>query len=111
MDYERPWGGSHPGCFIVMLDRSYSMLDPFGGSQAGAGQRKADMVATVLDRVLQELLDASRKTGADGNPVTSDRADVAVIGYSGHKATINVGPVLQGVLAGKELVTLTELVP
>src|SRR6266705_3655894 len=54
--YLRPWGGAHPGCLIFLLDQSGSMSDPFGPGQAGGGKRKCDMVATILNSFLNELI-------------------------------------------------------
>ena len=103
--YSQPWGGSNPGCLILLLDQSGSMSDPFGNQQAGAGKRKCDMVATVLNGFLNELIVTN--TIAHNNEISEvrPRADVAVLGYSGS----SVGSVLGGSLYGKDFVSLPEL--
>jgi len=100
MAYDRPWGSAHPGCLIFLLDQSGSMSETFGGNQIGAGKRKSDMVATVLNSFLHELIE----TNTVGTDVRS-RAEVSVIGYSGN----GVGSALKGQLAGKNFVSLAEL--
>lgn len=103
--YTQVWGGSHPGCLIFLLDQSGSMADPFGVTQAGAGRRKCDMVATVLNGFLNELIVTNTVAQKDGTTEVRPRADVAVIGYEGDY----VGPVLTGALAGRAFVSLPEL--
>lgn len=105
MSYTRAWSASRPGCLILLLDRSKSMSDPFGVAQAGAGRRKCDMVATVLNGFLNELIVTNTVVQKDGSITVRPRADVAVLGYEG----AYVGPILEGALAGKTFVTLSEL--
>ena len=100
MSYSKPWGSSHPGCVIFLVDQSGSMTDPFGGNAFGAGRRKMDAVATVLNNCINEMGRRCVK-GA----VVSPRVHVAVIGYGGDRAK----SVLPGALAGKELVPINEL--
>src|SRR5947208_15095853 len=64
--YKQSWGGAHPGCLILLLDQSGSMTDPFGNSQAGAGKRNCDMVATVLHGFLNELIVTNTIAQKDG---------------------------------------------
>jgi Mg-chelatase subunit ChlD len=103
--YTQAWGGSRPGCLIFLLDQSGSMADPFGSAQAGAGQRKCDMVATVLNGFLNELIVANTVALRDGTTEVRSRAEVAVLGYEG----VTVEPALQGELAGRSFVSLPEL--
>lgn len=100
MPYEKQWGSTHPGCLIILLDQSGSMDDPFGGTQLGAGKKKKDMVATVLNNLLHEFI-KSNTVGTTIKP----RADVAVLGYSGNSVT----SALSGSLAGKSFITLKDL--
>lgn len=100
MPYEKQWGSTHPGCLIILLDQSDSMNDPFGGSQLGAGKKKKDMVATVLNNLLHEFIKANTV-----GTVIKPRADVAVIGYSGSGVT----SALSGGLSSKSFVTLKDL--
>src|SRR5947199_10019291 len=102
--YRQAWGGSHPGCLILLLDQSGSMSDPFGNTQAGAGRRKCDMVATVLNGFLNELIVTNTIAQEDGSTIVKPRADVTVIGYEGS----SVGSALAGVLGSEDLVTLPE---
>jgi hypothetical protein len=103
--YMQVWGGSRPGCLIFVLDQSGSMSDPFGSFQAGAGRRKCDMVATVLNGFLNELIVTNTVAQRDGTTEVRPRADVAVIGYEG----ISVDSILQGELVGRSFVSLPEL--
>jgi len=103
--YLRPWGGAHPGCLIFLLDQSGSMSDPFGPGQAGGGKRKCDMVATILNSFLNELIVTNTIAHNDGTTEVRPRADIAVLGYEGS----SVGPVLGGALQGKVFVSLPEL--
>jgi hypothetical protein len=100
MPYNRAWGSAHPGCLIILLDQSGSMGDTFGGSQIGAGKRKCDMVATLVNSFLHELVETN-SVGPEVRP----RADIAVIGYNGN----GVRSALGGALASKTFVTLPEL--
>lgn len=103
--YSQVWAGSRPGCLIFLLDQSGSMADAFGAAQAGAGRRKCDMVATVLNGFLNELIVTNTVAQRDGTTEVRPRAEVAVLGYEG----ISVEPVLQGNLAGRTFVSLAEL--
>lgn len=98
--YAVSWGGTHPGCMIILLDQSGSMDETFAGTQAGAGKRKCDMVATILNSLLQELI-AANTVGSEIRP----RADIAILGYQGD----TVAPVFSGALAGRDFVSLSDL--
>jgi hypothetical protein len=104
-EYSQAWSASRPGCLILLLDQSGSMSDPFGFSQAGAGRRKCDMVATVLNGFLNELIVTNTIAQKDGTTMVRPRADVAVLGYQGSF----VGSILGGPLEGRTFVTLPEL--
>jgi hypothetical protein len=104
MPYEQQWGGTNPGCLIFLLDRSGSMSDPFGPEQAGSGRRKCDMVATVLNNFLHELIVTN--TVIKGNePEVRPRAEIAVIGYEGTSCSSALGSELEY----QDFVTLPEL--
>jgi hypothetical protein len=105
MAYSQRWESSRPGCLIFLLDQSGSMSDAFGAAQAGAGRRKCDMVATVLNGFLNELIVTNTVVQKDGSSAVKPRAEVAVIGYEGDF----VGSVLGGTLSGRNFVTLAEL--
>jgi hypothetical protein len=103
--YIQAWSSARPGCLILLLDQSGSMSDPFGIAQAGAGRRKCDMVATVLNGFLNELIVTNTVAQKDGTIEVRPRADIAVIGYEGNY----VGSVLAGDLYGRDFVSLPEL--
>jgi hypothetical protein len=105
MAYNQAWGGANPGCLILLLDQSGSMSDPFGYSQAGAGRRKCDMVATVLNGFLNELIVTNTIAKKDGTVEVRPRADIAVLSYEGS----SVRSALSGSLAVSDFVSLTEL--
>src|SRR5437588_6342429 len=105
VNYSQAWSAARPGCLILLLDQSGSMSDQFGYAQAGAGRRKCDMVATVLNGFLNELIVTNTIAQKDGTTMVRPRADVAVIGYEGSF----VGPILGGTLEGKSFVTLPYL--
>jgi len=87
---------ANPTCFVFLLDQSGSMQDQIG---SGEGQRKCDVVADALNRLLFELgIKCAKEEGV------RDYFHVAVIGYG---ATVT--PALAGPLAGRELVPLSEI--
>lgn len=98
--HSKPWGGPHPGCMIILLDQSGSMEDTFGGEQWGADKRKRDVVATLLNNLLQEII----KTNTSGG-IVKDRAEIAVLGYSG----VGVANTLPGQLGQIKFPTLSQL--
>jgi len=81
---------------VFLIDQSASMQDNIG---SGEGQRKCDVVADSLNRLLSELCIKCAKEEGVRNYFY-----VAVIGYGS-----NVGPALAGRLAGRELVPLSEI--
>ena len=105
MSYRQRWESNRPGYLLFLLDQSGSMSDPFQGEQMGAGQRKCDMVATVLNSFLNELIVTNTIAQRDGSTVVKPRAEISVIGYEGSF----VGSALTGALKDKEVVTLAEL--
>src|ERR1700730_1176222 len=90
---------------IFLLDQSGSMSDNFGQAQAGGGRRKCDMVATILNGFLNELIALNSKPKPDGTTEIRPRADIAVLGYEGNSAR----SVLSGSLGSKMFATLPEL--
>lgn len=85
-----------PTCFLFLIDQSGSMADPFGGGTGG--RQKADGVATLINRLLQDLL------GRCSKPEVWDYFDVGVIGYGA-----SVGPGFGGALSGRELVPISQV--
>ena len=65
-----PIGISNPGCFVILVDQSWSMTENW---QDGT---KAEIAALAVNRLLEELVLGSR-AGDDIKP----RCHVSVIGY------------------------------
>ena len=88
---------ANPTSFVFLLDQSASMQDPIG---SGEGLRKCDVVADALNRLLSELaIKCAKEEGI------RDYFYVSVFGYGGSGA----GPALSGLLAGRDLVPLSEV--
>lgn len=96
MPYSAEISRTNPTCFIFLVDQSASMADPIGGE---IPQRKADVVADAINRLLTEL--SVRCAKEEG---VRDYFHVAVVGY-GH----TVGSAFGGSLAGRDLVPLSEV--
>ncbi|TQM85582.1 hypothetical protein FHX81_8076 [Saccharothrix saharensis] len=95
MTYAAEISRANPSCFVFLVDQSASMNDPIGGGR----QRKADVVADALNRLLAELsVKCAKEEGV------RDYFHVAVIGY-GHA----VGSAFTGPLAGRDLVPLSQV--
>lgn len=102
MAYDRSWSATQPGCLIILIDQSRSMSLPFGQNQMGAGRKKADAVATVVNNLLHEFV-KSNTTGTEIRP----RAEIAILGY-GSKGDI-VQNAFSQPLSSKPFVTLPDL--
>jgi hypothetical protein len=88
---------ANPTSFVFLLDQSASMQDPIG---SGEDQRKCDVVADALNRLLSELaIKCAKEEGI------RDYFYVSVFGYGGSGAA----PALSGLLAGRDLVPLSEI--
>lgn len=103
--YVRNWEARSPGCMIFLLDQSGSMADPFRGGQAGGGKRKCDMLATIFNGFMSELITTNTKVSDGGVAEVRARADISVIGYEGTTTSSALG----GSLKGKMFVSLPEL--
>lgn len=87
---------ANPACFVFVVDQSGSMNDQIGGE---VPQRKAQVVADAINRLLYELtLKCAKEEGV------RDYFHVAVIGYGA-----SVGSAYAGALAGRDLVPLSEI--
>lgn len=105
MPYEARITRANPGCILFVVDQSFSMTDPCPGFEAGKEKQKAQALADVINRTLQNLI--VKCTAADG---VRDYFDVGVIGYTTDpNAAPIIGPQLAGALQGRELVRLSEL--
>lgn len=96
MSYTAEISRKNPSCFLFLIDRSGSMADPFGEDSK---RRKADQVADVINRLLQNLIIKCAKQEG-----VRDYYHIGVIGYGK-----DVGPAFAGPLAGKELVPISEV--
>ncbi len=96
MAYEAEISRSNPSCFLFLIDQSGSMSDPWGGA---AGTKKADKLADIINRLLQNLvLRCAKQEGV------RDYYSVGVIGYGQ-----TVKPAFGGPLAGRELIPIAEV--
>ena len=94
MSYTAEISRRNPSCFLFLIDRSGSMVDPLGGN--GSNRRKADQVADVINRLLQNLIIKCAKQEG-----VRDYYHIGVIGY--------VGPAFAGTLTGKEMVPIGDV--
>lgn len=95
---------SHPGCLLYLVDQSASMNDGWITDPTGLVS-KSELVCDAINRVLAEqIMRATRGS------VVRNWFDVGILGYSTNG---NGFPVLEslfdGTLAGRTLVTLSEL--
>ena len=98
--YAMPWGAPHPGCLIFLLDQSGSMAGKFGATQSGFGKAKSEVVATLLNRALDDFILAC----TSGKEVRA-RGHFAVLGYDGAAVRSALPPAI----AGSDFVTPDEL--
>lgn len=92
----------NPGCIIFLLDHSYSMIEGLAGSK----RPKREALATALNRIISDILQSCER----GEEKPFNYFDIGVIGYTTDQSGNPViGPALQGMLAGKDLVTIEEL--
>ncbi|QSQ19525.1 VWA domain-containing protein [Pyxidicoccus parkwayensis] len=95
MAYSAEISRTNPACILILIDQSGSMEEPFSGSQ----RRKADGVADVTNRLLQNLVvRCAREEGI------RDYFHLGVLGYGGE-----VAPAFRGPLAGRTLVPISEI--
>jgi hypothetical protein len=96
MSYSAEINRQNPSCHLFVIDQSGSMTDAMPGSES---ETKADFLATVVNRHLQDLvIKCSKSEGV------RDYFSVGVIGYGA-----TVGPAFSGSLAGRPLVMLSEV--
>lgn len=98
--YSQEISRKRPACFLFVLDQSYSMIDPLGGS----GARKCDQLTDVMNGWLQNMI--IKATGESG---VKDWMYVGVIGYrTDDQGVPIVGSALQGPLAEQSLVPISK---
>lgn len=91
---------TQPSCIIFLIDQSGSMADSFGGLLEGVSNpSKAQGAADALNRCLANI--AMRCAKGEG---IRNYFDIGIWGYGA-----SVGTALQGILAGKELVSISQL--
>jgi hypothetical protein len=96
MSYTAEISRNSPTCFVFLVDQSTSMEEQIGGE---VPQKKAEVVADAINRLLTELsVKCAKEEGV------RDYFHVAVIGYGAA-----VGSAYSGVLAGRDLVPLSEV--
>jgi hypothetical protein len=96
MAYSAEISRTNPACFLFLIDQSGSMNDSYGGESS---KRKANGAADAVNNCIRTLtLRCARPEGP------RDYFHIGVIGYGS-----NVGPAFGGVLAGKELVPISEV--
>src|SRR6266550_2241014 len=78
MAYQAEISRKNPGCFLFLVDQSESMEDPFGGGEAG--RRKAEELATILNKLIHNLCIRCSKSDS-----IYDYFHVGVLGYSEDK--------------------------
>lgn len=96
MSYSAEISRTNPSAFLFLIDQSGSMEDGWAGEP---GKQKADGLATIINRLLQNLvLKCAKSEGV------RDYYHIGVIGYGGA-----VGPAFSGSLAGKELAPISAI--
>lgn len=101
MPYQREISRDYKACILFLLDQSYSMVEPLGGTE----RRKCDELALAVNRWLHNM--AIRASGDEG---IRDWMDVGVLGYrTDQQAQPILGPTLVGPLSGKDLVSIVEV--
>jgi len=101
MSYEAEISRRHPAAFFFVLDQSASMDDPV----AGVPSKKSVMLATVVNRVINELCVRNQ----EGDEVLS-RFEIALVGYGNERyGPTRVGSAFGGSLAGRAIVPLKDV--
>jgi hypothetical protein len=99
--YSQEISRQNKACFLFLLDQSFSMVEPRGSSS----YRKCDELAAAINGWLQNM--AIRASGDEG---IKDWMDVGVFGYrTDNRGNLIIEPALLGALAGKRLVSITEI--
>jgi hypothetical protein len=99
--YSQEISRQNKACFLFLLDQSFSMEEPLGNSSS----RKCDELVLAINGWLQNM--AIRASGDEG---IKDWMDVGVFGYrTDPRANPIIESALQGPLAGRQLVSITEI--
>jgi len=97
MSYAAEISRSNPTCILIVVDQSGSMTDALGAGEAQL--RKADFLADVVNRTLQDLVLRCAKAEEIRNYF-----HVGLIGYGN-----SVGSAFSGALAGRGIVPISEV--
>lgn len=101
MPYTQEISRQNKACFLFLVDQSFSMVEPLGGSD----KRKCDELVDAINGWLSNM--TIRAAGGGG---VRDWMDIGVIGYrTDQQNNPIVEPSMQGELAGKNLVSITEI--
>jgi hypothetical protein len=101
LPYQREISRDNKGCILFLLDQSYSMVEPLGGSP----RRKCDELAKAVNAWLYNM--SIRSSGDEG---IRDYMDVGVIGYrTDQQVNPIIQPTLVGPLAGQQLVSIRDV--
>ncbi len=100
MPYQAEISRTNPTLFVFLLDQSGSMKEPFGGQSSGVS--KANGVADAINRMLSNLV-----IRCSQGETVRDYFYVSVLGYGAQQG--RVSPALSGALAGKKVVTISEV--
>lgn len=103
--YTHFWNSATPGCMIFLIDQSDSMSETFASGQVGSGRRKCDVVATIFNNFLNELITVNTTVQSDGISEVKRRADICALGYQGTIVT----SVFEGLLSKEPFVSLSDL--
>jgi len=99
--YTQEISRQNKACFLFLLDQSFSMEEPLGGTS----RRKCDELVTAINGWLQNM--AIRASGDEG---IKDWMDVGVFGYrTDRNATPIIESALLGPLAGRTLVSISDI--
>jgi hypothetical protein len=98
MAYQAEISRKTPGCFLFLIDQSESMEDAFSGGEDG--RRKAEELATILNKLIHNLCIRCAKSDS-----IYDYFHAGVLGYSEDSCK----PALGGELSGRSLVPISEL--
>lgn len=96
MPYTAEISRANPLCCLFLIDRSASMDEDWAGE---LGKKKADGLATIINRLLQNLVLRCSK-----GPEVWNYFDIGVIGYGAR-----VGSAFGGQLGGRDLVSISDI--
>lgn len=93
--YQAEINRKQPACLLLLIDQSYSMLEPWD-----AGVSKGDQLAMAVNRVLSSAVLQCSK----GDDRVYDYFEVGVLGYG-----LDTGPVLHGTDASRPVIPISEV--